>query len=52
MSLSLIRLRHLASPALPVGAFSYSQGLEWEVEAGACATGRTPPTGSPFPSRA
>ena len=32
--LSLIRLLQLASPALPVGAFSYSQGLEAAVEAG------------------
>ena len=29
-----IRLLQLASPALPVGAFSYSQGLEAAVEAG------------------
>ncbi len=34
MSLALTRLMQLASPALPVGAFSYSQGLEWAVEAG------------------
>lgn len=34
MSLALTRLLQLASPALPVGAFSYSQGLEWAVEAG------------------
>ena len=34
MNLQLIRLLHLASPALPVGAFSYSQGLEWAVESG------------------
>lgn len=34
MSLALVRLLHLASPALPVGAFSYSQGLEWAVESG------------------
>ncbi len=34
MNPSLIRLLHLASPALPVGAFSYSQGLEWAVESG------------------
>lgn len=32
--LSLIRLLHLASPSLPVGGFTYSQGLEWAVEAG------------------
>ncbi len=32
--LVLIRLLHLASPALPVGAYSYSQGLEWAVESG------------------
>jgi urease accessory protein len=30
----LTRLLQLASPALPVGAFSYSQGLEWAVAAG------------------
>ena len=35
MNLQLARLLHLASPALPVGAFSYSQGLEWAVESGA-----------------
>ncbi len=34
MSLALARLLQLASPALPVGAFSYSQGLEWAVEDG------------------
>lgn len=34
MSLSLTRLLQLASPALPVGAYTYSQGLEWAVEAG------------------
>jgi urease accessory protein len=27
-------LLQLASPALPVGAYSYSQGLEWAIEAG------------------
>ncbi len=32
--LSLIRLLQLASPALPVGAYTYSQGLEWGVESG------------------
>ena len=29
----LVRLLQLASPALPIGAYSYSQGLEWAVEA-------------------
>ena len=32
---SLLKLLHLGSPMLPVGAFSYSQGLEWMVESGA-----------------
>jgi urease accessory protein len=32
--LELVRLLQLASPALPIGAYSYSQGLEWAVEAG------------------
>jgi urease accessory protein len=30
----LLRLLHLASPGLPIGAFAYSQGLEFAVEAG------------------
>jgi urease accessory protein len=30
-SLALVRLLQLASPALPIGAYSYSQGLEWAV---------------------
>ncbi len=34
MNLPLIRLLHLASPTLPVGAYTYSQGLEWAVESG------------------
>jgi len=34
MSRALSRLLQLASPALPVGAYTYSQGLEWVVEAG------------------
>ena len=33
-TLALTKLLQLASPALPVGAFSYSQGLESAVEAG------------------
>ncbi len=32
--MSLVRLLQLASPALPVGAYSYSQGLEAAIEAG------------------
>jgi len=34
MSLSRLRLFQLVSPALPVGAFSYSEGLEVLVQAG------------------
>jgi len=34
VTLALVRLLQLASPALPVGAYTYSQGLEWAVEAG------------------
>jgi urease accessory protein len=33
-SMQLLRLLHLASPALPIGAFHFSQGLEYAVEAG------------------
>lgn len=29
---ALVRLLQLASPALPIGAYSYSQGLEWKIE--------------------
>lgn len=29
-----LRLLQLVSPSLPIGAFTYSQGLEWAVEAG------------------
>ncbi|MCM8596939.1 urease accessory protein UreF [Accumulibacter sp.] len=32
--LALPRLLQLASPALPVGAYTYSQGLEWAIDAG------------------
>ena len=35
----LIGLLHLASPAFPIGAFSYSQGLEAAVECGLVADG-------------
>ena len=34
LSLPLVRLLQLVSPALPVGAYTYSQGLEWAVESG------------------
>ena len=30
----LVRLLHLVSPSLPVGAYTYSQGIEWAVEQG------------------
>lgn len=33
-SLPLLRLLQLASPALPVGAYTYSEGLEWLVHRG------------------
>lgn len=32
--LALSRLLQLASPMLPVGAYSYSQGLEWAIDSG------------------
>ena len=32
--LALVRLLQLTSPTLPVGAYTYSQGLEWAVESG------------------
>jgi len=38
-SLLLCRLLQLASPALPVGAYTYSQGLEWAVEQGLVRNG-------------
>lgn len=34
-----LRLLQLVSPALPVGAFSYSEGLEWLVQAGRLGEG-------------
>lgn len=37
MSFALVKLLQLASPALPVGAYSYSQGLECAVEEGIVA---------------
>jgi urease accessory protein len=32
--LGLLRLLQLVSPSLPVGGFTYSQGIEWAVECG------------------
>lgn len=32
--LARLRLLQLTSPALPIGAFTYSQGLEWAVDSG------------------
>jgi len=32
-AVALVRLLQLSSPTLPVGAYSYSQGLEAAVEA-------------------
>ena len=31
---ALTRLMHLVSPSLPIGSFTYSQGIEWAVECG------------------
>ena len=39
--LALVRLLHLASPTLPIGAYSYSQGLEWVVDANVVHDGAT-----------
>lgn len=33
-SMQLLRLLHLSSPALPIGAFHFSQGLEYAIECG------------------
>lgn len=33
---SLLNLLHISSPALPIGSFAYSQGLEYTLEAGWC----------------
>jgi urease accessory protein len=33
-NLALTRLMHLVSPSLPIGSFTYSQGIEWAVECG------------------
>jgi len=34
MDVPLLRLMHLISPSLPIGSFTYSQGIEWAVEYG------------------
>lgn len=39
MSVARLRLLQLVSPALPVGAFSYSEGLEVQVQSGRLADG-------------
>src|SRR5829696_6046851 len=39
--LALTRLLQLASPTLPVGAYSYSQGLEYAIEARSVTDART-----------
>ena len=36
--LALIKLLNLTSPALPIGGYSYSQGLEWAIEKGGIDT--------------
>lgn len=40
-SLVLVRVLQLASPTLPIGAYSYSQGLEWIVEEGTVHDGES-----------
>jgi urease accessory protein len=42
--IALVRLLQLASPALPVGGYSYSQGLEAAVDAGIVRDARTAQT--------
>lgn len=39
--LGRIRMLQLASPALPIGGYSYSSGLEWAVDSGAVNDDRT-----------
>lgn len=38
MSLALVRLLQLTSPTLPVGAYTYSQGLEFAIDSGLVKT--------------
>lgn len=37
--LALLGMLHISSAALPVGAFAYSQGLEYALDSGWCKTG-------------
>lgn len=37
--LALLRLLHLVSPALPIGAFAWSQGLEYAIDSGHLKSG-------------
>jgi len=39
--IALLRLMQLTSPSLPIGGFTYSQGLEWAVEIGWVDSGET-----------
>ena len=43
-ALSLLRALQLGSPALPIGGFAYSQGLEWVIEEGTVHDARTAKT--------
>jgi urease accessory protein len=38
MSAGIVALLQLASPALPIGGYSYSSGLEWGIDSGAVRT--------------
>lgn len=38
MTLSLMRLLQLSSPTLPVGAYCYSQAMEWAMDSGTLST--------------
>ena len=38
MTAGTVALLQLASPALPIGGYSYSSGLEWGIESGAVRT--------------
>lgn len=40
-AVSLLALLHISSPALPIGAFAYSQGLEYALDRGWCTNRET-----------